>query len=91
MIAKFACAGVLLAVLASAAMGADGPTATIICPSAQLLVEPAGASVTEHKMPTVIMRGNTVTVIAARNVDGQEWRKIKLGPLTGWVYATCVE
>jgi hypothetical protein len=89
MIAKFACTGLLFTALASAAMGA--PTATIICPSAQLLVEPAGASVTEHKMPTVIMRGNTVTMIASRNADGQDWRKIKLGPLTGWVLATCLE
>ena len=91
MIAKFACTSLLFTALTSAAMGADGPTATIICPSAQLLVEPNGASVTEHKMPTVIMRGNTVTVIASRNADGQDWRKIKLGALTGWVYATCLE
>lgn len=91
MIAKIACTGLLFTALASAAMAAGGPTATIICPSAQLLVEPAGASVTEHKMPTVIMRGNTVTVIANRNADGHDWRKITLGPLTGWVLATCVE
>ena len=91
MIAKFACIGALLAALTSAAPAADSPTATIICPSAPLLTEPAGASVTEHKMPTVIMRGNTVTVIARRTADGQHWRKIKLGPLTGWVLATCVE
>ncbi len=89
MIAKAFCAGVMLTLLAGAAMAA--PAATIICPSAQLLTEPAGTSVTEHGMPTVIMRGNTVTVIASRSADGHDWRKIKLGALTGWIIATCVE